>query len=449
MYFGTTDSYATGSQIRMSINHVGNVGIGTTEAATRLHIMGGGGGSLAGGNQGVCIDEDSNGHPRIELRGSSNKTPYIDFARSTTPDYDTRIICTGDDQLEVQGGNLVVSGYVQSPSWQSTSYDIAMNPLNNDWVHIRNKANTAYKGAACDTIYLSSPNVTLDGSCGGYLTSNDEVTTKTQDWCLGYNTTATNGPQFVCYRGDGTNPRVSLAYFDCYYHSTYGNSFRVVVATANYTSGVTQAYFSYTGNGYIGGSLNNGAFDLAELYETKQTELEEGDVVVIDENNPLCIKRSERPFDTKVIGVISTEPSILMGNKVIKEEIDNIDKKFQALAPKEKTKFVKELNKKSKIPIWKRYKWSKEVRPLALSGRVPCKVTTENGPIKPGDLLTTSSKPGYAMKFSVIDIKQAKSFDEVKKICAENLRRRNSILGKALEELKEGEGKIEVLITLR
>lgn len=36
--------------------------------------------------------------------------------------------------------------------------------------------------------------------------------------------------------------------------------------------------------------------------------------------------------------------------------------------------------------------------PLAVVGIVPCKVTTENGPILVGDLLVTSSTPGYAMK---------------------------------------------------
>ncbi len=36
--------------------------------------------------------------------------------------------------------------------------------------------------------------------------------------------------------------------------------------------------------------------------------------------------------------------------------------------------------------------------PVALSGRVPVIVSTENGPIKPGDYLTTSTIPGVAMK---------------------------------------------------
>jgi hypothetical protein len=37
-------------------------------------------------------------------------------------------------------------------------------------------------------------------------------------------------------------------------------------------------------------------------------------------------------------------------------------------------------------------------RALALAGRVPVEVTLEGGPIRPGDLLTTSSVPGHAMR---------------------------------------------------
>ncbi len=35
--------------------------------------------------------------------------------------------------------------------------------------------------------------------------------------------------------------------------------------------------------------------------------------------------------------------------------------------------------------------------PVAVVGIVPCKVSIENGPIRPGDLLVTSSTPGHAM----------------------------------------------------
>jgi hypothetical protein len=36
--------------------------------------------------------------------------------------------------------------------------------------------------------------------------------------------------------------------------------------------------------------------------------------------------------------------------------------------------------------------------PMAMVGVVPIKVSAENGTIRPGDLLVTASKSGYAMK---------------------------------------------------
>ncbi|MBN1541754.1 hypothetical protein JW992_06375, partial [candidate division KSB1 bacterium] len=64
--------------------------------------------------------------------------------------------------------------------------------------------------------------------------------------------------------------------------------------------------------------------------------------------------------------------------------------------------------------------------PLALSGIVPCKVSDQSGPIRPGDLLTTSDMPGHAMK-------------AVNPVYG-------TIIGKALEPLEGGTGIINVLI---
>lgn len=76
-------------------------------------------------------------------------------------------------------------------------------------------------------------------------------------------------------------------------------------------------------------------------------------------------------------------------------------------------------------------------RPLALRGRVLCKVDAGYGEIKPGDLLTSSPTPGHAMRAEPIIEKDGR------KIYGQGV-----ILGKAIEPLKEGKGKILILVCL-
>jgi len=133
---------------------------------------------------------------------------------------------------------------------------------------------------------------------------------------------------------------------------------------------------------------NGGWSDLAEnLY--KREDLEGGDVVVIDTTADYTLRKSTTPYDPAVAGIISAKPTITVGDLVEKRDSS----------------------------------------PLALAGVVPCKVTALNGPIGRGDLLTTSSSPGYAMKATNPKI--------------------GTIVGKALESLESGEGKIHVLVMLR
>ncbi|EFK10437.1 conserved hypothetical protein [delta proteobacterium NaphS2] len=70
-------------------------------------------------------------------------------------------------------------------------------------------------------------------------------------------------------------------------------------------------------------------------------------------------------------------------------------------------------------------------RAVAISGRVYCLADAENGPIKPGDLLTTSNVPGHAMR--VNDYSRAQG----------------AILGKAMSPLDKGKGLVLVLVTLQ
>jgi hypothetical protein len=69
--------------------------------------------------------------------------------------------------------------------------------------------------------------------------------------------------------------------------------------------------------------------------------------------------------------------------------------------------------------------------PVALMGKVFCKVDAQYSPIEVGDLLTTSPTLGHAMK------------------AGDPLKAFGAVLGKALQSLKEGTGMIPVLVALQ
>jgi hypothetical protein len=140
-------------------------------------------------------------------------------------------------------------------------------------------------------------------------------------------------------------------------------------------------------------------FDLAEVTPVKdEDQLEQGDVVVIDEEDGLKVKRSTKSYDTSVYGIVSSYESAAM---------------IIGGAGPEKV-----MGDPGKLPV-------------ALIGRVKAKVTAEAGAIQVGDLLTTSSTPGHLMK------------------CNDILKGTGATAGKALEPFKGDKGMITVLVTLQ
>ena len=140
--------------------------------------------------------------------------------------------------------------------------------------------------------------------------------------------------------------------------------------------------------------FNTPASDFAEMMAVQGeiANYEPGDVLVISETQDRTVALSSTPYSRAVIGVYSTAPGFVGGHPVSDEDqTGNI--------------------------------------PVAILGIVPCKVSAENGPIRRGDLLVTSSTPGHAMR-------------------ADNPPP-GTILGKALEPLDKGTGTILVLITLQ
>ncbi len=168
--------------------------------------------------------------------------------------------------------------------------------------------------------------------------------------------------------------------------------------------------------------VDGAAYDLAEGFSTNK-KLEKGDVVVLVDN--VKVGHTNTSYDKRVIGVVSTTPNISFN-------FDGESNNFSSLGGLDAD-----------------YEMPENLAPITLAGRIPTKVINENGNIEIGDLLTTSSREGYAMKFTLRDTDEASDFDGLKSILKENEERRNSIFGKALESCDQEECKIMTLLSLQ
>jgi len=123
--------------------------------------------------------------------------------------------------------------------------------------------------------------------------------------------------------------------------------------------------------------------DVAERFPV-QGEVRPGDVVVYDEAIG-AVRACERAYDPTAVGIVSEAPAFILGMET------------------------------AEVPI-------------ALCGRVPCFVDADITPIAAGDLLVASPTPGHAQKLVQSD------------------RARGTVIGKALESMPAGKGRILALV---
>ena len=132
--------------------------------------------------------------------------------------------------------------------------------------------------------------------------------------------------------------------------------------------------------------------DGAEEFEVDDDSAEPGFVLVIEDETRLRV--ADRPYDRRVAGVISgaagVRPGIVLGRG------------------------------REGVQV-----------PVALFGRVNCRVDASYGPVVAGDLLTTSETPGHAMR------------------AEPGHRALGAVIGKALRALGSGRGLIPVLVALQ
>jgi hypothetical protein len=134
--------------------------------------------------------------------------------------------------------------------------------------------------------------------------------------------------------------------------------------------------------------------DYAEGFDVSdEFKIEPGTVLIIDSENPGKLTKSKKAYDKRVAGIVAGAKGQGSGIRLGAGQFDY---------------------------------------DVALAGRVFCKVDATYGAVEPGDILTTSDTPGYAMK----------SMDPN--------RDHGAILGKAMEPLEDGQrGQILVLVTLQ
>jgi hypothetical protein len=148
------------------------------------------------------------------------------------------------------------------------------------------------------------------------------------------------------------------------------------------------------GNILVTGDVKLAGGDCAEEFNVDESQgLEPGLVMVIGDEDKL--RQCTQAYDKRVAGVLSgagdLRPGIVLG-------------------------------KQQAHDTW---------MPLALTGKVFCKVDARYAPIEVGDLLTTSPTPGHAMK------------------ATDPLQAFGAVIGKALRPLTQGQGLIPILIALR
>jgi len=193
----------------------------------------------------------------------------------------------------------------------------------------------------------------------------------------------------------GNTGAVSTSSFDIYNQT---DNLLVITAlpSGNVGIGTTTptAKLDVNGNINVSGNINAKYQDVAEWVETS-APLEDGTVVIVDPAEPNHVVASSKAYDTRVAGAVSRQPGLVLGERG--------DGKAM----------------------------------VAANGRVRIKVDASYGAVNIGDLLVTSSTPGYAMVSRPITVG------------GQTFHRAGTLLGKALEAMPNGKGEILVLLMLQ
>lgn len=471
MYFATTNSFATGAQTRMMIDHLGNIGVNVTSPTSgyKMDVFGGG-----GTNGGILI-EDSGSNPGAKLLQVGDDSFFTDIdVANTLGLYGNSNSAIASLKLGSGGGTITGSSGNIGIGNTSPAEDLSIGDgtANSNWSIGSSSGNRMYMDTYIDAAYLAINRRSSDGAfarstygaasigfvsdtSGGYFDFNTINAVNTNPTLAmrineshyvgmyGQATGATNstwlgfydsGGTRIGYVGDGSTSNSDMylvadtagalhlggngssSALNIDNSGFYGNVYMdpsgsagqwVTVVSSSGTAGQgglrwTQNSTYYMDTYLTGSSATSGKLmfersgstalmsislagvvkaagtitgsttpDYAETIRIKDQSIEAGDIVsakdydnsVKDIYQKALASKTDSPYSPDLIGGISESPGILIDTNF---ESDNL--------------------------------WESNERPLTVAGRIPVKVTAKNGPIKVGDLVTSSEIPGVGMK---------------------------------------------------
>lgn len=392
----TIDAKGNGHLVlQTTATNTANVGIGVTAPVARLDVFG------LGSSHAAIRGVTSGAYPGV--LGSSTTASHVGVMGTSVGNTGV----WGNDETGTGVAGTSTSGVGISGS-SSTNIGIAGASTSN--VAVRGISSSSYgvyglstSGTGVRGESTSQPGIqgysTSNAGIYGYSTNNDagffhSGTGARSVYIRSDSGSAGSTTQIDRYTDAGLGGGSLLTLHNYGPRNDTSGFFIAATSDVNNNQGGVDLEFYVRGDGHVwaDGAFNPNGADIAEWVPSDfAKELEAGDLVMVDgsSSTSLTKKSNGTPYSSKIMGIVSSAPGIVTGSK--QNELDHLGKDVM----------------------------------VTMSGRVPTKVTTENGEIKPGDHLTSSSTPGVAMKATKAGI----------------------VVGKALEGYnKEGIGKIEVWV---